>query len=412
MRDWLLGLPPEDYDIATNAPPEAVGRLFPRTAHVGAAFGVTVVRLAQGAFEVAAFRRDGPYLDGRHPAGIAFSNAEEDARRRDFTVNALFLDPETDTVLDYVGGREDLARKRIRAVGEPRQRFEEDHLRLLRAARFSARLGFVIDPHTEDAMRVLAANIVRISPERIRDEVVKMLTEGHPAEALRILDRCELLGHILPEIAAMKGVEQPKAFHPEGDVFEHTLLCLQCLDRPDPPLAMGVLLHDAGKPETQSFEDRIRFNRHESAGACVAEAVCRRLRFSNADTEQIVWLVRQHMRFVRIPEMGESKRKRFMRNPWFERLIELARVDALASHKDVSRVEEIRVLWESLGEEDVRPAPLINGHGLMEMGYAPGPLFREILHAVEDAQLEGSLSTPDEARRFVEERWPLVPKAE
>ena len=340
VRDRLLGVPPQDFDIATSATAAQSARLFKKTIDVGAAFGVTVVILPEGNFEVATFRKDGPYKDGRRPSHVEFVDEVEDAKRRDFTINALFLDPETDTVLDYVGGRDDLARKRLRTVGDPGQRFREDYLRLLRAVRFAARLDFEIDGETMAAIRGEAKRILETSPERIRDELVKILTEGRAERGFQLLDETGLLGHILPEITAMKGVEQPPKWHPEGDVFVHTLLLLRHLERGcSPPLGLSALLHDVGKPPTQTIEDRIRFNLHQKVGARMAEKICKRLRMSNEDTAKTAWLVEQHMRLEDIPKMRESKRKRFVREPWFDELAALCRLDRLGSTGNLDTIE-------------------------------------------------------------------------
>ncbi|MBI3118469.1 MAG: CCA tRNA nucleotidyltransferase [Candidatus Hydrogenedentes bacterium] len=406
VRDLILGHVPKDYDIATSARASEVMALFPRAVGVGAAYGVVLVVRPEGNFEVATFRRDGPYLDGRHPSHVDFVDEIEDARRRDFTVNALFLDPHTEMVLDYVEGQADIRAGVLRTVGEPEERFREDHLRLVRAARFAARLDYTIDDDTFAAMRRLAPLIQGTSPERIRDEVVRMLTEGGARRALEILDATGLLKQILPEVAATKGVEQPAEFHPEGDVWEHVLRVVQHLEGATPTLAMGALLHDVGKPLTQSIEDRIRFNNHDKVGARVSEDICRRLRFSNEHTARIVWLVEQHMRVASIPDMRESKRKRFVREPGFDELLTLCRIDCLASHGDTSTVEWVRNYKANLQPEEVSPPRLITGDDLVALGYAPGPLFREILTAVEDAQLEGALTSPAAAQDFVQRIWP------
>lgn len=409
VRDWLLGRAPCDYDITTSARVDEIRRLFETTVETGAAFGVMMVVLPEGSFEVATFRSDGPYLDSRRPSQVTFSSAREDALRRDFTINALFLDPADGAVLDFVGGQSDIEAGIIRAVGDPAKRFEEDALRLLRAARFSARLGFALDPATEAAMARYAPRLARISAERIRDEISKMLLEGEAAVAFRILDRTGLLAVALPEVAAMKGVAQPEAFHPEGDVFEHTLACLAQLREAPLPLALAALLHDVGKPVTQRFEDRIRFDFHDKRGAQIAETILRRLRFSNSVIETAVWLVDQHMRFAIAMDMRESKRKRFVRDPRFSLLAALARIDCLASHGDVSGVERIEAFRNTLGEEEMRPKPFLTGHDLMAMGYKPGRLFAEMLRQLEDAQLEGRVRDEKEARRYVSGRWPLEP---
>lgn len=405
VRDHLLGVEPRDYDIATSARAEEVMRLFDRTVPVGIAYGVVMVLLPEGHFEVTTFRRDGPYLDGRHPARVEFVTEEQDALRRDFTINALFLDTESDNVIDYVEGQKDLRRRIVRAVGEPKRRFEEDHLRLLRAVRFAARLNYEIEPGTIEAMRELAPFIQRTSAERIRDELVKMLTEGGARRAFELMNTTGLLDRVLPEVAAMRGVAQPEAFHPEGDVFEHTMLLLEHLDTPSPTLALGALLHDVGKPPTQSFEDRIRFNHHDKVGARMAGRICRRLRLSNADTERITWLVGQHMRLSALTEMRESRRKRFVREPGFHELLELGRLDCLASHRDMGKVEWIEKYLSELPVEELRPEPLLRGHDLIQMGFVPGAVFSEILKAVEDAQLDGTLRCKDDATSFVLDRW-------
>lgn len=407
VRDLILGVPPKDYDIATNARPDEVARLFPKTVPVGAAFGVQLVVEPEGTFEVTTFRKDGPYLDGRHPSTIVFSDEHEDALRRDFTVNALFLDPDTDEVVDYVGGQDDIARGVIRTVGDPRARFGEDYLRLLRAVRFAARLGYRLDADTFKAIREMAPRILKTSAERIRDELVKMLTEGGARRAFDLLDQCGLLQHVLPELAPMKGCEQPAAFHPEGDVWTHTLLALDHLDKPTTTLAFGVLLHDVGKPLTQTFEDRIRFNNHDKVGADVADAICRRLHLSNEERERIVWLVDQHMRLAVAADMRESRLKRFAREDGFHELVELGRIDCLASHGDLGFIEWIEAYLRDHKPEEIKPEPLLRGRDLIAMGYTPGPLFSTILQQVEDMQLEGQLLDREAACAYVRATWPL-----
>ncbi|HPX42313.1 MAG: CCA tRNA nucleotidyltransferase [Candidatus Hydrogenedentes bacterium] len=406
VRDMLLKTPPRDFDIATNARPFEVAQLFERTIDIGAAFGVQVVLLPEGPFEVTTFRKDGPYHDGRHPCSVAFTGEEEDARRRDFTINALFYDPVDRKVLDYVGGLDDLRTGLVRAVGVPRERFEEDHLRLLRAIRFAARLRYAIERETYQAIRESAPRITLTSAERIRDELLKMLTEGGTRRAFEMLDDTGLLHQILPEVSAMKGVAQPPEFHPEGDVFTHTLLMLDLLNHPSAALALGVLLHDAGKPATQTRTDRIRFNDHDKAGAIIAREVCERLRLPRRDTERVVWLVAQHMRFQHIPKMRESKRKRTIRADGFEELKELCRIDCLASHGNLDTVVWVENYQAQLPPESLRPEPLVQGNDLIALGYPPGPLFSKILKHVEDLQLDGRLTTPDEARAFILAHWP------
>jgi len=407
VRDMLLGVAPKDYDVATDAGPDAVKALFDHVISVGAAFGVQLVVLPEGHFEVATFRKDGPYLDGRRPSEVSFCDEETDAQRRDFTINALFFDPVTNEVVDYACGQDDLRAGILRAVGEPAARFEEDRLRLLRAIRLAARLGFRIEPVTLEAIRAMAPTVLSTSAERIRDELLKMLTEGQARRAFELLDETGLLEAVLPEVAAMKGVEQPPEFHPEGDVWTHTLMLLERLENPSPTLALAALLHDVGKPVTQTFEDRIRFHGHDAVGADMARAICRRLRMSREETERVEWLVKQHMRWVHTPDMRTSKRKRFMREEGFPELLELARLDCEASHRDTRLVETIKRDLDALGPEEIRPAPILNGRDLMAMGYPAGPLLGTILSALEDAQLEGEVTTAAEAVAWLEAGWPL-----
>lgn len=406
VRDMLLGVTPKDYDIATSARPDEVEGLFENTVGVGAAFGVQLVRLAGGQFEVATFRKDGPYEDGRHPTHVEFLDEKEDALRRDFTVNAMFFDIEKNVVVDYVGGREDLDNGLIRAVGDPWQRFREDHLRLIRAVRFAARLDYALDAPTRKALGELAPFIQKTSAERVRDELVKILTEGHARRAFELLDETGLLEEILPEVALMKGVEQPPNYHPEGDVFTHTLMTLEQLDSPSPALAMAALLHDVGKPLTQSFEDRIRFNLHDKVGAREAEKICRRLRMSKQETSRVVWLVAQHMRVAVTRTMGETKRKRLVREEGFHELLELFRADCMASHRKLDIYDWLRDYAGGLEPRDIHPDPLLSGGDLIALGYEPGPLFSAILRSVEDAQLEGRLDDAEAAMAFVKLNWP------
>ena len=407
VRDELLGRTPKDYDVATSAHPDEVEKLFERVVGVGTAFGVQVVLMPEGAFEVATFRSEGPYLDGRRPSKVEFRDEEEDALRRDFTINALFMDPATDEVLDYVGGRDDLALRVVRAVGDPHERFQEDHLRLLRAVRIAAQLDFVLDEKTLEAVKTHAGLIRKTSSERVRDEILRILTQNHAHRGFEMLDETGLLRHVLPEIADMKGVEQPPEYHPEGDVFTHTLKLLGHLRGPSPTLAMAALLHDVGKPRTQTFEDRIRFNRHEKVGADIAKEICERLRMSTRDTARIEWIVGQHMRVSTVKEMRESKLKRLVREEGFSELLELFRIDCLSSHDRLDTYEWLRDYAENLSPEEAKPPPLLRGHDLIEMGYKPGPEFSKILTAVEDKQLEGELTSPEQAREYVRATWPL-----
>ncbi len=407
VRDALLGREPRDWDIATDAGPEAARTLFEKTVAVGARFGVSRVLLDGREFEVAQFRRDGAYEDGRRPASVLPTSEEEDARRRDFTINGMFYDPFERRALDYVGGLRDLDGKIIRAIGDPNLRFREDHLRMMRAARFSARFGFDIEPATAAAVRANAGRISRISPERIQEELTAMLTGENPHRALAALDSLGLLECVLPEVAAMKGVAQPPEFHPEGDVWTHVLLMLALMRAPSPALAWGVLLHDVGKPATYAEADRIRFNGHDRAGAEMSANVCGRLRMSGARASRIRELVANHMRFMRVEKMRESRLKRLLREPCFEELLELHRLDCLASHGDLRTHEFCVRKRRALREEALRPPRLLDGRELMKMGYPPGPGLGEILAAIEDAQLEGRVSTAAQARDFTRRNFAL-----
>lgn len=411
VRDRLLGCEAQDFDVATDATPEQVMALFPRHSAVGAQFGVVLAHEPEASVEVATFRTEASYRDGRHPEGVRYAtSAREDVLRRDFTINGLLLDPATGEILDYVGGRADLKAGILRAIGEPERRFQEDRLRMLRGVRFAARLGFSIEQATLAAIRQHAPEIVQISAERIRDEILKMLTEGHARRAFELLDATGLLAQILPEVAAMRGVEQPPQFHPEGDVWTHTLLLLEALPHPvSPALALGALLHDVGKPKTfRRAPDRIRFDRHAAVGAVMAAAISQRLRLSNADRDQAVALVAGHMQWTELPKMRESTRKRFLRRPEIAAHLELLRLDCSASHGDLSLYELARQQLSALKPDELRPPRLLTGADLIAMGYPPGPRFKEILTAVEDAQLEGALSDAASARAFVRERFPVT----
>ncbi len=424
VRDTLLGAVPADYDVATDATPPEVMRLFPETYAVGAQFGVVLVPAPEDMppaptpsehpnyVEVATFRNDGAYSDGRHPDHVRYSrDPQEDVQRRDFTINGLLMDPvDGDRVLDFVGGRDDLKAGVIRAIGDAERRFQEDKLRMLRAVRFAARLGYVIEPQTFTAIRTLVRFIQQVSRERVRDELTKMLTEGHARTAFELLDATGLLQEVLPEIERMKGVEQPPQFHPEGDVWIHTLLLLEKLPaRCSRTLAWGTLLHDVGKPPTfRVAPDRIRFDGHVEVGTRMAEEICRRLHFSSDDTKQIAALVANHMRFADAERMKESTLKRFLRLPKFDEHLELHRIDCLSSHGNLALYDFVRQRHSQTSEEDIRPAPLLNGDDLIRLGYRPGPEFRGMLSAIEDAQLEGALHTREEALSFVLSEFPLA----
>ncbi len=420
VRDLLLKREPKDYDVATNATPEQVMKIFPETYAVGAQFGVVLVPAAEAerseensskphAVEVATFRSDVSYSDGRHPDEVRFSaRPQEDVARRDFTINGMLLDPASGEVLDFVGGRKDLAAGIIRTIGDPEKRFGEDKLRMLRAVRFAARFEYQIDGATFAAMRKLAHEIEVVSHERVRDELTRMLTEGHARRAFLLLDESGLLVHVLPEISAMKGVAQPPEFHPEGDVFVHTLLLLENLPSPCPlTLAWGALLHDVGKPATFRVAERIRFDGHVEVGVKIAEDICARLRFSNEETAQILALIDNHMRFGHVSRMKESTLKKFLRMPLFEEHLALHRADCLASHGNLATYEFVGQKQAEIPPEKMRPSPLVTGDDLIAEGHVPGPKFREILTAVEDAQLEGRLGSRDAALEFVRREFPV-----
>jgi tRNA nucleotidyltransferase/poly(A) polymerase len=405
VRDALLGFSPKDIDIATDAHPEQVEQIFTRTVPVGAKFGVIRVLENEREFEVATFRSDGAYLDGRRPETVSFSSAEEDARRRDFTINGMFYDPIADTVVDYVGGREDLERRVIRAIGAAQLRFGEDRLRLLRAVRFAAVLNFEIEGKTWNALREEAKEIHAVSPERIRDELIKILADARRLRGFDLLDTSGLLEQILPEVSALKGCQQPPQFHPEGDVFVHTRRMLEFLPADAPALlALMVLLHDIGKPPTQTCdpaEGRIRFNGHDEVGASMSVAVMERLRFSTDEIETVAGAVRSHMMFKDVPKMRPAKLRRFMARDNFPLELELHRVDCLSSHGDLENFEFLLQKEKEFQNEPLIPPPLVNGHDLISLGLSPGPRFGEILEKVQTAQLEGEIRSREEALALV-----------
>ncbi|MCU1307968.1 MAG: metal dependent phosphohydrolase [Acidobacteriaceae bacterium] len=413
VRDLILGREPADYDVATDATPDEVMRIFPQTYAVGAQFGVVLVpyknERGSGSVEVATFRSDGAYSDGRHPDEVRFSKTPaEDAQRRDFTINGMMLDPlNGNQVLDYVHGRDDLRAGVIRTIGDPNRRFGEDKLRMLRAVRFAARFGYEIAPETLRAIQDHAAEIHQVSRERVRDELTKMLTEGKARRAFELLNETGLLHEVLPEIEVTKGVEQPPQFHPEGDVWMHTLILLEGLEpNSSPTLAWGALLHDVGKPPTfRRAPDRIRFDNHADIGSKMAEAICHRLRMSNDETEQIVAIVANHMKFPEMPKMRESTLKRFLRQPKFEEHLAMHRLDCLASHGDLALYDFAKEKLASTPPEQIRPQPLLTGHDLIAAGYSAGPRFKQMLSEVEDGQLEGRLATKEEALEFVLQRF-------
>lgn len=394
VRDYLRGVEAGDYDIVTSASPEAIQALFPRTVGVGIRFGILIVIENGYSHEVATYRSPGGYL--------------EDVLRRDFTINAMLQDPDTGRIIDEVGGRADLEGRVIRAVGRPDERFAEDRLRMLRAVRFAANLAFSVEQETLEAIQAHAPEIQEVSVERVADELTRLLTLGGAGEGMRLLMKTGLLEELLPEVAAMRGVKQPPKFHPEGDVWTHTVKMLDLMSIPaDSRLAWGVLLHDVGKPDVQSRDHRgIHFYGHVQQGEILAEGILRRLRFPRADMECILGLIRCHMSFINVREMRTSRLKRLLRSPDFDLLLELHRLDCLGSNGVLDSYEYCLQKQRELTDEQLRPPPLLRGKDLLEMGYLPGALFREILNAVEDAQLNGSIATPEEARQLVKNRWP------
>jgi poly(A) polymerase len=414
VRDLLLGREPADYDVTTDAPPDQVMALFPEGLAVGAQFGVILIPREDVKVEVATFRSDVGYSDGRHPDRVVFSKtAEEDVQRRDFTINGLLMRHDTGEVLDFVGGQADLKAKVIRAIGEPGRRFTEDKLRMMRAVRFAARFGFEMEAETFRAIRRHVSEIHQVSPERLREELTKLLTEGAARRAFELLDETWLLQQVLPEVGAMKGVEQPPQYHPEGDVWIHTLLMLEGLPAgTSPTLAWGVLLHDVGKPPTfrpaSETGDRIRFDGHVEVGLRMAEAICKRLRFSNEDTEQILALVDNHMKFGAVAEMRASTLKKFVRLPHFAEHLALHRLDCLSSHRHLEAYEFVQRFIAETPPEQVRPERLLTGDDLQGMGFRPGPIFSRILQALEDAQLEGEIRNRQEAENYVLKRFAAI----
>jgi poly(A) polymerase len=413
VRDMVRGLIPKDYDVVTDARPEAVQRLFPHTFAVGAHFGVIIVLENGFQFEVATFRSDDAYIDGRHPSAVHFSSPEEDAQRRDFTINGMFYDPVADKVIDFVGGRADIDAKLVRAIGDPAQRFAEDRLRMLRAVRFATVLGYEIEKATWDALVTNASSINQISAERIRDELVRTFLSPNRVRGWDLLDSSGLMRAILPELEAMKGVLQPEQFHPEGDVFVHTRLMLQVLPQEvSVPLILAVLFHDVGKPVTATVDQtgRIRFNEHDRIGAQMTEAIMRRLRFSGTEIEATVEMVRQHMVFKDVPNMRVAKLKRFMARPTFDDELELHRVDCESSHRMLDNYEFLLRKRQEFANEPIIPPPLVRGDDLIALGLKPGPKFGEILEAVETRQLEGTLHTREEALEWVKHEYFAGPK--
>lgn len=411
VRDLLLHRAPKDYDVATNAVPGNVLRLFPDGKQVGAHFGVILLTRGEGQVEIATFRSDHGYTDGRHPGHVEFeTDPRQDALRRDFTINALFLEVHTDRLLDFVGGREDLALGVVRAIGDAETRFREDHLRMLRAVRFAARLGFAIAPDTMSAIQRLAPAIQQVSAERVRDELQRILTEGAARRGFELLDESGLLQELLPEIAAMKGVEQPPEYHPEGDVWIHTLIAIEHLPAGvSPTLAWGVLLHDVGKPPTQTNDNgRFRFNGHAAVGAEMARAILGRLRASNDEIAQVEALVANHMRFGDVPKMRESTLKRFLRLDRFDEHLELHRIDCDSCHRRFGVYDLLQQKRAEMPAEQIAPPRLLTGRDLIAAGYRPSPQFAAMLDLAEDAQLENRVTTKEDALALVKEQYPLA----
>jgi tRNA nucleotidyltransferase/poly(A) polymerase len=409
VRDALRGVEPADYDVASDATVEQVQALFPRTVPVGARFGVVLVVLDGAPVEVAGFRADAEYADGRRPVAVRPATPQEDAQRRDFTINGMFLDPTDGSVLDYVGGRADLAAGVVRAIGDPAARFAEDHLRLLRAVRFAARFDYQIEPATFAAIQARAARITGIAWERIGDEIVRILTEGSARRGFELLDQSGLLAHVLPEISAMHGVAQSPDHHPEGDVFVHTLRLLAQLPTGRETLALGALLHDVAKPlcAGRHADGRITFYGHPEVGADLAVTICQRLKRSRETWERVDYLVRYHLRHVAAPQMRRSTLRRFLSEDGIDELLELTRIDALASSGDLAAYEFCMRALASFTAEPVKPPPLLRGRDLLALGYPRGPLYARILNAVEEKQLEGELQTPAEALDWVRSAFPL-----
>lgn len=400
VRDFLMKKEPKDFDIATSAPPDAVEKIFPKTISVGKKFGVILVLQGEKPFEVATFRKEGGYADGRHPSEVSFSVAAEDAKRRDFTVNGLFYDPFSKKVLDHVGGTKDLEKKRVCAIGDPYERFEEDKLRLLRAIRFAANLGFEIEAETWKALKQKAKKIHRVSPERIREELVKIFTRPGAGRGFNLLSESGLMKEILPEIERMKGVEQPPEFHPEGDVFIHTRMLLAKLEGTNPSviLVMAALFHDVGKPPTYAVhEDRIRFYEHAPIGAEMTRQIMKRLRFSNDEIEAVSECVANHMVFADVQKMRSGKLKRFVSRPTFPVELDLHKVDCESSHGMLDNYYFLIEKMKEYEKEELKPKPFINGHDLMAFGMEPGPAMKPLLEELYELQLGGDIKTRGEA---------------
>lgn len=413
VRDIAMGIAPQEYDIATSATPGDVMKIFPSTVPVGVNFGVVLVLVRHKRFEVACFRKEEKYTDGRHPDRVVYSTDEkEDVMRRDFTINGMLYEPFEETVIDLIGGLDDIKRRIVRTIGNPDDRFIEDKLRMLRAVRFGAGLDFDIEQYTFKSIKSLAALISQVSKERIRDEIIKIVTQKNPGNGLRLLRESRLLTHILPEVEKMNGVPQPPEFHPEGDVFTHTCMILDKLyeitgGNGSPELAVGALLHDVGKPDTYAVSDRIRFNGHDRIGARIAKKICRDLKFSNKQIDIITSLVKEHLKFKDVFKMREATIKRFLGIPNFEDHLRLHLADCLASHGSTEAYEFIVKKLKDYKKEELKPKLLLNGYDLIEMGYPRGPLYSKILDSLEEAQLEGVVKNKEDAKGFILTKFPL-----
>jgi poly(A) polymerase len=406
VRDRMLGVEAKDYDIATDARPEVIQRLFPNTVAVGARFGVIVVISDGMPFEVATFRADAPYLDGRRPSAVRFGTLAEDAARRDFTIGGMYYDPLGDEVIDLVGGRADLRAGIVRAIGDPAERFAEDRLRMLRGVRFAARLGFEIEPRTWQAIAAHADAIGAVSAERIGDELVMIMTEGSPAHGMELLRQCGLMHQIVPELEPLAQCAQPANFHPEGDVWRHTLLALSMLEYGcSETLAFGLLFHDIAKPPCRAeSEGKVTFHGHTERGAEMATAILQRLKRSRFIQERVAYLVRYHLRLTMAPRMRPSTLKRMLAEEGFEELLELSWYDALASNSYLGFYHFCRQALAARQPQALREARLINGRDLIELGFTPGPRFKTILREVEDLQLDGQLRDRQQALAYVRRR--------
>lgn len=405
VRDLIMNLPPKDFDIATSAKPEEIIKLFSKTIEIGKAFGVITVIENNHNFEVATFRSEGPYSDGRRPDNISFTNAKEDVLRRDFTINGLLYDPEQNRVIDYIDGQKDINKKIIRTIGDPDKRFDEDKLRMLRAIKFASRFKYKIDSSTWNAIKKHAEEIKKISAERTRQELIGILTEGNARVGFELLNESGLLKEILPEVEKLQGVEQPPEFHPEGDVWIHTMMMLEMLENPSQELAWAVLLHDVGKPDTFTIKERIRFDGHDKLGAEMAENILKRLKCSNETIERVKSLIEQHLRFKDAPNMRTSKLKRFLRQEHFDEHLELHRLDCSSSHRNLELYEFCKQKLQEIPPEVIKPTRLITGKDLIDLGFRPGPEFSKILTEIETEQLEGNLQTKEEALNYLKNKF-------